>query len=257
MGQIHQDFRKINSYYFMNNSANTTFLRHIVFWRGLLCLFFLCICGCKGYSFLSLEDIQPGDLQQRLLNHKTNLTDIKISGELNNKDILYLENIITESDLLSRLDLSECSVSLPNHAFAGSQYLEDVILPKKCEILPHHLFSGCISLKKIIVPSGCEIIEEEAFSDCSNLKSVKLPESLEIIKRGAFKGCKQISQIFCASKEPPTCESQVFDDILNCELIVPKGCAKYYRNAIGWENFKEISEDKHVAEDFDTKWGKN
>jgi hypothetical protein len=40
-------------------------------------------------------------------------------------------------------------------------------------------------------------------------------------------------------------------------LIVPKGATSKYHNAVGWEHFINIIEDKNADKNKSTQWGKN
>ncbi len=111
-------------------------------------------------------------------------------------------------------------------------------------------------------------IENSAFEDNSELTSVSIPATITYIDDHAFAGCTNLEAIYVYSEEPielpvashaveasrkaprsEAADSEV-DDIFvfegvnkeSCKLYVPKGCVEKYRNAAGWNEFKQILE---------------
>lgn len=229
---------------------NKSDFNSIIFRLICIAVFSAGFSGCIKYNYLAFTSNQPGEVTERLSKISNKVTDISISGEMGVTDTQTLIELAMESDILTRIDLSDCNVKLPHHAFAGCAYLKDVKLPNyNMEVIPHHMFSGCTSLSYIRIGSNCRIIEDNAFSNCTSLQTLYLPESVEQIGKESFKDCLSISSITCASKTPPTCSSYSFLNVNNdCKLLVPKGSASQYRNAVGWEKFKNIEEVKYIKD---------
>ena len=103
-------------------------------------------------------------------------------------------------------------------AFAGSETLENITLPKnlksfnpmvfqKCTALksitipdgitelPIASFNGCTSLKTVTLSSSLTKIGPDCFADCSSLEAISFPSTLQTIGREAFDGCSSIKSI--------------------------------------------------------------
>lgn len=219
----------------------------------------LLICtliGCKGYSYVSLNLSQPGEFSTKIGSISDKVTDLSIKGSFNNTDTQQLIDIATSSDLLTSIDLRNCDVELPHHAFAGCINLKRISLPTSMKGIPHHLLSGCTSLKEVKIPSNYKVIGDDAFSNCTSLEKIEIPATLESIENYAFRGCNNLKEIRCSATVPPTCTNYCFNDIAKeCKLVVPKGCGNIYHNAIGWEKINNIEEAKNVIIE-PTSWDK-
>lgn len=220
---------------------------------------FFSLHSCNGYKYLELTAVNPGDLKQTLQSKGNNATDIRINGTITQADTDYLIELATSSDILTQLDLSNCDIKMPHHAFAGCTFIKTVYLPKLNMLsIPHHMFSGCTSLSNVKLPDECIIIEENAFKNCSSLTQITLPASIDIIKDGAFCGCSNLKFIYCEATIPPQCNSQCFADIPSdvC-LYVPKGCVELYKKAIGWNKINNMIGVKESIFLSDTNWKKH
>jgi hypothetical protein len=245
------------------NSNMPHIVRTNIFVQNILLLIFLLfslcfLSGCNGYKFLSIEQIEPGTLAQRIGFRTEKVTDLCLSGTLDSSDVVYIENLTNGSDLLTSLDLSNTKVSLYDHTFAGCIYLKMVKLPQSSTAVNDYMFSDCKKLQTVILPSECTFIGQETFSDCIRLEEIHFPISLSYIGINAFKNCTGLKKIISAAPIPPHCEPSSFNGISpQCMLIVPKGATSKYHNAVGWEHFINIIEDKNADKNKSTQWGKN
>lgn len=204
------------------------------------------LIGCISYRFLAFHSTLAGEVADRLPSASDKVTDICISGIMGQEDVQALTELALQSDILTRIDLSQSNAILPHHAFAGCSFLVDVKLPKlSMTMVPPHCFSGCTNLIAVLLPAACASVEESAFSNCRNLTSICLPETVEFVKKDVFKGCESLKTFTCKAKVPPACEKNALSGIsTSCKLWVPKGTSSLYRNAIGWEKFSLIEEYK-------------
>lgn len=233
--------------------------KRLPFHIGLILITLFMFFGCKGYKYIQLNVSREGELAERIGQYSNSVTDLCISGKLNESDIQQLIELATGSDLLTRIDLSNCDIELPHHAFAGCSLLRSISLPaQNTKTVNNHTFSGCSSLENIVIPENCATIETQAFGNCTSLKEIVLPESMETIAPDAFKNCNNLSIIRCFATIPPNCSGTTFTEVNpNCLLIVPKGSGSLYKNAIGWERIKSIEETKNTQYVGPTHWGKN
>lgn len=101
------------------------------------------------------------------------ILDLRIIGPMNASDF----EVIKQIELLQKTDLSKATMEedrLPNYAFGGLRYLEDVILPNTIKEIGNSAFSGLSALRKVNMPEFVERIGESAFSDCSSLQKIDL-----------------------------------------------------------------------------------
>ena len=93
-----------------------------------------------------------------------------------------------ENSALKKIVLPEAG-EIAAYAFANSEQLAEVILPRNLTVLEKYVFSGCKSLREIALPEGLKSIEKYAFYSCESLESIAFPESLEAIAAYAFSWC--------------------------------------------------------------------
>ena len=101
------------------------------------------------------------------------ILELRITGPMNASDF----EVIKQIELLQKADLSKATMEedrLPNYAFGGLRYLEDVILPNTIKEIGNSAFSGLSALRKVNMPEFVERIGESAFSDCSSLQKIDL-----------------------------------------------------------------------------------
>lgn len=128
---------------------------------------------------------QAGILMQLFPRYKAKkLTELTLSGPLNNKDLDYLRELcgFEWGGNLNTLDLSDAELqteekyTLPNYTFYKSVQLKKIILPKNIERIGGGAFYGCISLKSIYIQAQCRFVDYEAFAGCNKLKRIEVDE---------------------------------------------------------------------------------
>lgn len=166
----------------------------------------------------------PGTLKDQIsLEEKYKITDLTLSGELNDADFRYIREMAgidyagqsTEGNL-ANLNLEEAS-SNTSYDFSNTN-LASVILPastdyhwgsisfKDCISLTSvelplkadfgwNAFSGCISLPSINLPEDMTSIERSMFDGCSSLKTINIPHKVASIGYEAFQGCTSLTTI--------------------------------------------------------------
>ncbi|OUP21834.1 hypothetical protein B5F32_02140 [Parabacteroides distasonis] len=112
------------------------------------------------------------------------ILDLRIIGPMNASDF----EVIKQIELLQKTDLSKATMEedrLPNYAFGGLRYLEDVILPNTIKEIGSYAFSNLSALKKVSIPESVERIGDSAFSDCSSLQKIDLSSLSHLIEIGS------------------------------------------------------------------------
>ena len=80
-------------------------------------------------------------------------------------------------------------------SFAGSVWLETVVLPASVTNVGSYTFRSCPNLRSIVLPEGVTGLGYELFHSCERLESVTIPHSVRIITRLAFGDCKSLKEI--------------------------------------------------------------
>lgn len=89
----------------------------------------------------------------------------------------------------------EWTDTLAEGAFAGNQYLEEVVFPEGITEIPQNTFRGCTGLKTITIPDTVIEINANAFANCTNLTNISFSVNLISIGDLAFAGCTNLAEI--------------------------------------------------------------
>ena len=144
------------------------------------------------------------------------------------------------SDLTS-ISLPESVTSIGNYAFSGCSSLTSISIPEGVTSISESTFSSCSSLTSISIPSTVTSIGISAFYHCSSLTSISLPESVTSIGNYAFSGCSRLTSIVCHNPIPPSCGSDIFNNIgKNCVLQVPASAVDTYKQTSPWNKIPSI-----------------
>ena len=168
----------------------------------------------------------PGTLQEVIGPGAEELTRIRVTGTLNDRDIAflhylcwpiapkpagmkdesYLKIAMEKEDIrktcLRHLDMEDARMvndALPNRAFAGS-YLEDCKLPKMLKKIGNEAFSYNVLLKELIVPESVEEIGRNFLFFSVQIEKVRLPDNLEVMNDLLFAECRKLKEVNIPSK---------------------------------------------------------
>ena len=168
----------------------------------------------------------PGTLQEVIGPGAEELTRIRVTGTLNDRDIAflhylcwpiapkptdmkdesYLKIAMEKEDIrktcLRHLDMEDARMvndALPNRAFAGS-YLEDCKLPKMLKKIGREAFSYNVLLKELIVPESVEEIGRNFLFFSVQIEKVRLPDNLEVMNDLLFAECRKLKEVNIPSK---------------------------------------------------------
>ena len=151
---------------------------------------------------------QAGELAELISDtQKSALTEIKIIGDINADDILFIREMLGRDiggneilgGNLQKVDLSETNIVeggttnykteqdiIPNYMFEYCDKLTEIRLPSNIKSIGVNAFRACKNLKNIIIPNNVTSIGNDAFSYCSNLSTIVLPNNLEYIGNYVF-----------------------------------------------------------------------
>lgn len=163
---------------------------------------------------------QAGTLSTVIGEDKENITKLKLTGNLNDTDVQYLEEMIREA-ALQELNLKDAQL-----------YTIEILR-----------FSDCKNLTSLVLPDVLQRIEKGAFGGCTGLTTISLPAGLEYMY-GAFHGCTGLTSVY-ANMPTPLQDAYSFEgvDKSDCILYVPEGSLAAYRQMeITWGLFQHIVE---------------
>ena len=163
----------------------------------------------------------PGTLQEVIGPGAEELTHIRVTGTLNDRDIAFLHYLCwpiapkptdmkdesylkiamekedTLKTCLRHLDMEDARMvndALPNRAFAGS-YLKDCKLPKMLKKIGNEAFSYNVLLKELIVPESVEEIGRNFLFFSIGIEKVRLPDNLEVMNDLLFAECRKLKEV--------------------------------------------------------------
>lgn len=103
--------------------------------------------------------------------------------------------------------------------------------------------------EKIILGDNVLQIQTKGFEDSKELKYLEIGKNVNFIGELAFAGSPQLATVVCLATEPPKVHSSAFTDVYfdKCVLEVPEKSIVAYRNATGWNQFRNITAHKDLA----------
>lgn len=150
-----------------------------------------------NYVYLDINVTVPGAMGDSILNYVENFSDVqtlKLSGKLNDDDLLTLKNRLTS---LVELDLAGLDwTAIPDEEFRGKTDLKRVILPNNVISIGNSAFYNCQKLQQVAFPSTLQSIGSYAFYNTYNIGNVVLPEGLITVDNHAFYNSRLISVTF-------------------------------------------------------------
>ena len=185
----------------------------------------------------------PGTLQEVIGPGAEELTRIRVTGTLNDRDIAFLHYLCwpiapkpagmkdesylkiamekedTLKTCLRHLDMEDARMvndALPDRAFYGS-YIKDYKLPKTLKKIGNEAFSYNVLLKELIVPESVEEIGRNFLFFSIGIEKVRLPDNLEVMNDMLFAECWKLKEVNIPSKL-----REMYDNIfINCCEVSP------------------------------------
>ena len=124
------------------------------------------------------------------------------------------------------------------------QWLTAVELAEGVETIPVGAFQFDSKLERVKLPSTLRRIGKHAFVGCDSLKVLDIPSSVETMGRVVDFGECALREIHVHWTMPIRIAPGTFprETYLNAVLYVPKNTKVWYRQTVGWRNFKNIVE---------------
>ena len=168
----------------------------------------------------------PGTLQEVIGPGAEELTRIRVTGTLSDRDIAFLHRLCwpiapkpkdmkyedylkmamekedTLKTYLRYLDMEDARMvndDLPDRAFDGS-FIRDYKLPKTLKKIGKSAFSCNVFLKELIIPESVEEIGRNLLFFSMKVEKVRLPDNLEVMNDMLFAECKELKEVNIPSK---------------------------------------------------------
>ena len=94
-----------------------------------------------------------------------------------------------------------------------------------------HLYLGDEEIKDLAIPNSVTSIGDYAFYVCTGLTSVTILNSVTSIGLFAFSYCTRLTSVKVEKENPIGISSEVFSNLTNATLYVPKGTKALYETA--------------------------
>ena len=163
----------------------------------------------------------PGTLQEVVGPGAEELTRIRVTGTLNDRDIAFLHYLCwpiapkptdmkdesylkiamekedTLKTCLRHLDMEDARLvndALPDKAFYGS-YIKDYKLPRTLKKIGKNAFDYNVLLKELIIPESVEEIGRDLLTYSTEIEKVRLPDNLKILNKDLFAECCNLREV--------------------------------------------------------------
>ena len=162
-----------------------------------------------GFAQTTINVSSPGSLSSLIGANKTTVTNLTLTGTLNDADF----QTIKEMTALKTLNLSAVTnTDLPNSAFQGRK-MDQIVLPKGLKTIGVSAFNGSNMQQPLILPNGVEIIKEYTFYN-TVANEIILPAKLKVVEQFGFANAKISSSIdFSVCPDLTTMGIQAFANI--------------------------------------------
>lgn len=148
------------------------------------------VAAATSTDTLNITVTTPGAMGDSILakvEYFSDVTNIKISGTLNDDDLATLKNRLSN---VVYLDMGDVKLTeIPYQFFYGKKVVKKIILPTTLETIGESAFYECSDLTQVVFPSSLKTINRYSFYRCTSLQQVVLPEGLTSMGEQTFDYC--------------------------------------------------------------------
>lgn len=195
----------------------------------------------KGQEWHEFHVETPGTLQEVMGEGAEELTHVRVTGTINDKDIkylhylawsvppksvdmdddTYLKMVLRKEDSfrvkLQYLDLEDARMvndALSDEAFHGS-YIIGYKLPKTLKKIGDNAFEWNVLLKELIIPESVDSIGIHLLRYSIEVEKVRLPDNLKVLNEDMFAECWELKDV-----NIPSQVKEIYDGLFhNCHKL--------------------------------------
>jgi len=186
------------------------------------------ICGHEGDWEYIVEDGKA-----TIVAYYGNATKVQMPSMIKGIPVkAFTENVFAYNDTLKAVTLPSGITEIPDNAFYGCFYLQEVKMSDAVTSIGNRAFYGCRWLNSINLNDGITRIGMEAFYECG-IEELTIPAGVTAITYAAFAGCWNLKELTI----PATVSAICYDAFVGCwqlaELEIPDGVQEIQANAFG------------------------
>ena len=164
--------------------------------------FFVALCEplaqCRGEEQLFNPDFKFNTTNIGVVLAKYNgySTRPEIDSTYSNQPLIEIgEFAFAGCDFVEQVIIPEGVTAIGGFAFSGCKALKTVVLPNSLRQLGSFVFSGCSSLESIVLPDGIVSTGTNLFEGCVSLEDISMPADLEELGWYTFKNCTSLQEV--------------------------------------------------------------
>ena len=208
---------------------------------ALSLLLLLFAVAVKGQEWHEFHVETPGTLQEVMGEGAEELTHVRVTGTINDKDIkylhylawsvppksvdmdddTYLKMVLRKEDSfrvkLQYLDLEDARMvndALSDEAFHGS-YIIGYKLPQTLKKIGDNAFEWNVLLKELIIPESVDSIGIHLLRYSIEVEKVRLPDNLKVLNEDMFAECWELKDV-----NIPSQVKEIYDGLFhNCHKL--------------------------------------
>lgn len=217
--------------------------------KTLFFLFIFISANAQNKRTINLEI--AGTLFSKINTEINNISDITLTGNINNEDIIVLRNMV-QNGSLEYVDMFDSYIHgegdednvIPEEAFKNCTNLKSIILPQKTLALGYESFYMCTNLSDITLPEQITTFSGSVFWGCEKLNKIDIPNSVTWIGPYSFYGCIGINKLTIKSKCAILKHS--FDNCKNLQEIIFPESMDYIES----DAFRGCHIDNKIVQEF-------
>lgn len=150
------------------------------------------------------------------------------------------DSCVRNCDRLRSVRMPEGMDEVPPYFLSGSSRVRSLYLPEHLKVIRRDGLAGT-GLDSISLPEGLEAVERGAFWACLSLKRVRIPASVNVMGDFIFWHCDSLRDVHVGWQKPLNI-TNIFQDLKDVTLHVPKGMRELYMKAENWKDLNVVED---------------